>query len=324
MIRKGRGVLYKLKPIEYNSWPLESLTGYCLRLAEEHCCLTGSLLKYVISNSELNESIKQMVHRGGGSPFYKRSFLVNGASEGADNFAQAIEHATGYQGLAKLTMVPLRSVLSDWYLSSRLKRWCPYCYEESKTILGTAYDQLLWCFNIVHVCPIHEAPLEERCPVCENHNYYFENRARAGHCSKCGYWLGRDLTINLESINDPWHLYVSRTVNELLLTQHGAADLVISNAIHNIKLYIQQHYGGNKRLFAANFQLPETNVYSWLQGKHNPSIESLLKIAFKMNIAFVELLKITNGDVRSTEVVSGHQKIDVSGANQSMRRRKNR
>jgi hypothetical protein len=300
-----RSELYSLKPIHDENWPIESLTGYLTRLTEAHSCLMGHLFKHLVFKCQFNDSIKQMMNRGGGAPLYKRSFLINGMGEGANHFKEAVEIATGRDDLIFTTLLPLQHLLTHWRLNSRFRRWCPFCYQESKTMLGNPYEQLLWTIETVKICPIHRYPLQERCSHCNKVNYFLAHRARAGHCYQCGLWLG--FYSNQAAIyeTDSWEQYVSENVCSLLKYSHtDSSHLTIQNAIEFIRKVIQEIYCGNISAFANSNMIPSTTLNSWLIGKHRPSLESLLRVAYQNHITILDLLLF---DVTVYEVACSNQ-----------------
>jgi ribosomal protein S27AE len=257
-----------------------------MRLSEAHCCLTGNVLKHLVHLYGDNSSLKEMLSRGGGPPFYKRSYLMNGKGNSAKSMLVILETATHVQ-LKGLTLHSMNPVLTDWHLIERVRRWCPLCFHETKEA-GGVYEQLLWSFRAVSVCPIHQVLLEDECPFCGKQNYYVEHKARVGHCAKCGAWLGTETREVMT--NDPWSLHVARNLNELVECHDLHDNMQIANAISFIKELIQQQFEGEVTRFATFHQFPLTNVYSWIAGKHQPSLQSLLRVSFVIDIPLVDML----------------------------------
>ncbi|MCU1264551.1 MAG: hypothetical protein JWM21_869 [Acidobacteria bacterium] len=174
-----RTTLCRLEPIGLGTPLVECLTSYATRLAQAHCLSVGKLICNVVA------------------PFIGKPYLrdardaarMNKHDVVASDFVRALESLTGFSGLGYLTTVPFYSLFREPGLTRSRRAWCPDCYEEQRE-KRQIYDPLLWVLEAVNACPLHRRPLQTGCPHCGVLERWLEKRSIAGHCSKCGQWLG--------------------------------------------------------------------------------------------------------------------------------------
>ncbi|WP_081402998.1 TniQ family protein [Scytonema hofmannii] len=46
------------------------------------------------------------------------------------------------------------------------RAWCPFCYQEWRDNSKSIYEPLIWCINVVEICPIHNHTFVSVCPHC--------------------------------------------------------------------------------------------------------------------------------------------------------------
>lgn len=220
-----RSRLYNLDPIGVGTPYVESLTGYVIRLAEQHCITTRRLLLNEIaplmgrerkSSNSRNESISQILG------INRDRTATNGMGLTATNLVRAMSILTKRTDLHFLTLRPWEKVLSKRNLLRHERVWCPSCYQEWRDTNKSIYEPLLWCINVVQICPIHHHPFLSVCPHCLSQQLVLSGDSQTGHCNKCGKWLGnsRCFSGGVSKMNTrdeiAWQLHVANELGELI------------------------------------------------------------------------------------------------------------
>jgi hypothetical protein len=285
----SRSYLYALAPIGIGTGAVESLTGYIARLAAAHAVETG-----VLVNHELLPRIPYTKGiRAGQTPiklprysFFLYAHTLNGIGVLSRVWVSVLEQLTRIQRLDLLTALPWSNSISFLHLLRTNRAWCPFCYGEEKLSAQSAYEPLLWAFQVVTVCPSHRSPLESHCPTCGRTQYVFSSKSRPGYCSRCQCWLGRKPEPNTyDDLTEQVH--ISEMVGELLAK--GPSFVVDPNLDffrENISNYVRGT-GGNLR-FRARIQ--RRHVRGWKQGRNAPSLDSLVVLSRSLNVPIVRLL----------------------------------
>lgn len=163
-----RSRLYSLEPIGIGTAFVESLTGYTARLAEAHSVSVGDLLGRVLS--ELFSDPKAPIItaaakacRVGGHGFRACRYGVNGVTDRAESWAQALEAATARRDLRYLTLLPLRRVLPE-ELFRRRRAWCSVCYDQWRADGRIIYEPLIWAIETSSLPPCPRPTARLRLP----------------------------------------------------------------------------------------------------------------------------------------------------------------
>lgn len=183
-----RSILYRLSPVGIGTANVESLSGYISRLAQEHSLSPVVLLKNSVR--DLSELPKTLLQNSISAGF---AGSLNGFSENTEIIVDILQKATLRDDIYRTTLIPWRKILSKQKLLKNHSAWCPVCFDEQKRNHGIVYEKLLWTFNTVNACRIHEIPLAERCPHCRKKSKVLSGRSRPGYCSGCLKWLGSNL-----------------------------------------------------------------------------------------------------------------------------------
>lgn len=186
----SRSRLYALDPIGVGTSWIESLTSYLMRLANAHCVAATHLLRYL--SPETEAGIRSGQAHSLYNLFTLRSRQLNGRSDLAAFWSQRATDYTSRAGLAGLTMLPWRNLISTRGLLHRSQCWCPRCYAEWAAANMTVYAPLLWSLKIVEVCPKHRVWLRSECPYCHRTVPSLSHRGQPGCCPRCAGWLGSD------------------------------------------------------------------------------------------------------------------------------------
>ncbi len=280
--------LYCLTPININTGTSESLTSYISRLAEAHCVSVGTLIgkemapvlgkEYIIKSS-----------KNGGNTFYKSGNELNGIGKLADDFAQCLSEFTGLNSVKSLTLVALHDVLPIRDMFRQNKAWCPLCLESWHKKSNPIYEPLIWCIKAVKLCEIHGTMLSSICSNCRMEIPVISRRARNGFCSFCGCWLGlntinKDEKMSFEQL--VWEQYITANIGHLI-SQKSELKSASRSDIYNFIKLVAEKLGG-LCAFSRYFDIPKSSASQWLEGVHRPTLQTLLKICYRLKVSIIE------------------------------------
>ena len=298
-----RSRLYNLEPIGIGTPYVESLTSYVIRLAEQHCITTRRLLIKEIApfmgrepklsnlRNERNESIGKILGVN------RDRTATNGTGLMATNLVRAMSVLTKRTDLHFLTLRPWEKVLSKRDLLRHERVWCPFCYQEWRDTNKSIYEPLIWCINVVQICPIHHHPFLSVCPHCLNQQLVLSGDSQTGHCNKCGKWLGsyryKNGGVNKMKKADEiaWQLYVNQELGELIASAPTIISPIDSNRIsQTISTFINQAFQSNKAALSRAILVNQATIGSWCKGKVIPQIDKLLLLTHQMKIKLLDFL----------------------------------
>jgi hypothetical protein len=291
-----RSRFYSLSPVGVGTPQVESLSGYIARLAEAHVLSVGDMVGRRSTSTASTMVCKRMtsfhVRRPIEQVFHATAYAINGVSGRALKWTRILEGLTCCRHLDALTLLPLRDTLSNMFLFKRWRAWCPECYAADRDT-GTVYERLLWALGGVTVCPVHVAPLEEKCSFCHKALPPLAAHSRPGHCSSCGSWLGRQAgrpRVHANPIEADYELYVATTAGELLASCSTAGRLSRARFSANLRICIDRFASGNTKAFAELTHASGGAVQSWVNGMMRPRLDVLLRVCFHLGIPAGALL----------------------------------
>ena len=292
-----RSQLYSLQPIGVGTGMVESLTGYVARLADVHSVSVGDLVGRVLSdlanpNAGIVTAAAKAV-RIGGHGFRACGYAINGVSDRAAKWVEALEAATTLRDLRNLTLLPFRHVLPD-HLFRRRRAWCAVCFEQWRTNGQMVYEPLLWAIEVSSCCSIHARPLDYTCHHCMRTLSPLGVFSRPGYCERCDGWLGMPdadssrARFGSLSENEVW----SCTQVEGLLAMLPMVDPAAARDSfrRSLIVYLQQVAGGNVLALAQHIRCPHSILQNWLDGATVPRLENLLRTCRSLNIPTSTLL----------------------------------
>lgn len=297
--------LYHLAPIGVGTATVESLTGYVMRLAEEHTVSTSALttaaLLPVMKPQGLAGVPAATWLLGDGPRF-------NGTGDTARDAVAALAGLTGRQDLAFLTLRSWTQVLAPHGLL-RLKKyaraWCSVCYAEALEQGTPVYEPLLWSIAVVTICPRHHSRLSERCPHpdCARALPVIAAAARPGYCSHCKRFLYRKAgghqaqSVSREEAG--WDLWVADMIGELLAAAPAltpaASPMAFASALDAFISVVFDGRQGVYGPFAQAAGIHHNLVRRLRMGRALPTIDMLLRICHYFGVSLVEFL---TGDTR--------------------------
>lgn len=299
-----RSILYNIEPIGVGTPFVESLTGYITRLADAHCIYTGTLISKVYSK-QLNKDYISKISIRGGNGFFDSAIGINGLGQLSLDFIKETERLTSRQDLRNLTLTNWSAIFPTRGLLRKTKSWCPACYETARDNKETVYDQLIWNFQIVNQCSIHNTPLEYMCYNCNNLVPVINRKSRPGYCSVCESWLGFFPNENYCERNwNPNHLSTEQLVGDLLSNNN----LHFSNntVFESVNFYVNESFNYSFSKAANYFGIPASTFLAWKTGKCLPNIGYLSSMCKILDISIIEFLQkreviITKGFLNQIE-----------------------
>ena len=295
-----RSRLNHLIPVAVGTPLVESLTSYMTRLAESHSVLISTLMTKEIAPI-LTKDCTQYGSKKGLNSLFNCGAAINSTGEIVELFLDSLEKLTLQQNLSALTLVSFKNYLSSRELLSKSKTWCPDCYQDWRASNKTIYEPLLWTFNNVEVCFIHNRPLQALCSNCDRQIPWFTSKSRVGYCCYCQQWLGSsseakkqtDFIISKENLAK--NIWIANNLGKLIVcsekvNKNNQQDN-ISKAIREI---INITHEGNIAAFARNFNLPKNTVWMWHKGKSIPQLKYILSICYCLDISLCDFFTQNN------------------------------
>jgi transcriptional regulator with XRE-family HTH domain len=286
--------LYHLPPIGLGTPMVESLTGYIVRLAEEHCVSAGVLYrKEIQALADKGNIFTFRVSSADGYPTH----TINGLGSPAADFVRALETLTGRRDLSGLTLLAWRRVLPGHSLLRRCRAWCESCMYTWREANQPIYEPLLWTLQAVTVCPYHRRILRQACPHCERQIGPLDSRSRRDRCSRCGQTLIPTATNPTSDsrvlLGDEleWASWVASALGELL----AAAPQITcppgrDHLAQTIRVCVDKLCSRNASALARLLHVGRGAVSRWRREKSTPRLAVLLSMAYRLGISLLELL----------------------------------
>jgi transcriptional regulator with XRE-family HTH domain len=288
-----RSILYQLPPMGIGTPIVESLTSYLTRLAVSHTVTVGTLLERQVA--PLIDKKYGVANLHGIS---RVTGALNGIGSMSRDLVHALAHLTMRQDLQLLTMVSFSAVIPSRNLIRDVRSWCPHCYQAWFDNGDSLYEPLLWSLKLVRYCPVHQSPLVDKCPDCQQHNPPFGRKFQLGYCSLCYSWLGNDSIKrnNQISIVD-LELWRSKSLGDLLtMTFSSRGKLSIDNIPRQLSNITNEATAGNIAALSRQLRIPKNTLWLWYHGKTLPSLESSLNICRHFDISLVDFFSGENQD----------------------------
>ncbi|MBT2685306.1 TniQ family protein [Bacillus sp. ISL-37] len=280
-----RSRLYNIPPIGTGTAHIESLTSYTSRLVNAHNLNTGVFFTKII----FPYLGKDTFPRDGINP--RKSCSLNNYNQSSKELVNALTDLTTNRNLEKHTLLDFSSFLSTYEIRSN-KYWCPHCFQELKDKNLPIYEKLLWVFEIVEVCHIHNCELICKCPTCNTNQYHLSRNSIMGHCYKCGSWLGyRESRNNTDILKEHlhWQQYIIENLEALLLLDEierkKINDIWVNyeeNIMECFKKILNNH-NITKGNFFKLIKVPDRLYYYWKNGEQRLSLNTLIKLCYVTN-----------------------------------------
>ncbi|KHF41197.1 TniQ family protein [Halalkalibacter okhensis] len=279
-----RSRLYNIMPEGLDTYQVESLHSYLLRLAEKHVVPVWILLEkevaYLFSKEFLKEYIKKRqtnhVH------------YINSCTEITEDYLNALEIVTTRE-LSKLTLLNGRGLFSIKRNMIRKNRaWCPLCFESWKEEGKEIYEPLIWNIELMKYCPDHFVPLDDKCYSCGKKNKFISSSQQVGHCGKCGNWLGKENVEEYKEL-DEWDLWCISNFKQILEFLQQSNNIPLRHFPNQIvKMLVNQYTDGNVSEFSRILNVSMISEY--VMDRSNITFEKLLNLSFYFQTSIVDLI----------------------------------
>jgi transcriptional regulator with XRE-family HTH domain/Skp family chaperone for outer membrane proteins len=286
-----RSRLYNLEPIGIGTTEVESFSGYISRLAQEHSVSPLVLIRNSVTQSE---QLPQVLAQN--SLPATAAANLNGFNETAEKLVDIFCKATFRKDIQSTTLLVWKNKISHHGLLRKNLAWCPSCFQEQLETTGMIYEKLIWTFEVVGICSIHQTNLCEVCPYCQRKLKVLSGKSRPGFCSKCLRWLGLK-NISGDSETNSKELWITLNVGKFLLV----SSQITNSFSNNLNRLAQQVADGNINDFAYLTGVWHLSIRRLLKGEVLPTLEMLIDICYPLNFSPVDLFV---ADTKSNEIVS--------------------
>ena len=280
---------------------MECLTSYVSRLAAAHCLspavLLGRTLAPLMGKNYWLQGGARPGTRGSalGNSFSTHAKAVNGTGVIAKDWVRVIEGLTMRNDLRFLTMLPWANALTCRHLLRPTRAWCPSCYGERRANEQIVYEPLLWAFSEVQVCLRHQRRLRFQCHHCARYLPWLGRRTLPGHCSKCGEWLGMDLSAHSTDVAPAddelaWQTWVVKNLEEMIVAATHLPSSPRERIAKALSLCIDQVTDGIMNRFACLIGKRKNTVWGWQHGKAKIPMGDLLRICDRVGVSLVDFL----------------------------------
>lgn len=288
----SRSTLYSIPPIGTGTVYVESLTSYVSRLINAHNLNSGVFFTKII----YPYLGKETYPRDGFTP--RKSCTFNNFHQRSKELVSALTDLTTNSNLEEHSLINFSAFLSNYEVRS-IKYWCPYCFQASEDSKQPVFEKLLWAFDAVEICHIHNCKLICCCPTCNTDQYHLSRSGIMGYCYKCGSWLGyrkNDLKEELSAEYLHWQQWVIENIEDILIMRKWEIkeiNRIWINYKDNIKEYFTRVIERNlitKTEFFNYAKVPSRLYYYWEKGEQRLSLNSMLKLCYVTKTSLKEFL----------------------------------
>ena len=314
-----RSQLYSLQPVGVGTGMVESLTGYVARLAEAHSVSVGDLVGRLLSDLANPKggivTAGAKAARVGGHGFRACSYAINGVTDRAATWVDALEAATTRRDLRCLTLLPFRHALPD-HLFRQRRAWCMLCFEQWRANGQIVYEPLLWAIALASHCTVHARPLDSICRHCARSLSPLGVFSRPGYCEVCDGWLGESDTDRKQarsgSATTEEQLWSSTQVEGLLAMLPSVDPVAARESFRrSLVAYLDQVTGGNVLALAQHIRCPHSILQNWLEGATVPRLENLLRTCRFLNVPASSLF-VPSGPTQA-HIVAAKESFALAG-----------
>ncbi len=276
-------VLYSLSP--RSEFGIESFTSYLMRLSEAHCIEIRQLFNKIIV-PKLNKKYLDNSIKNGGNSIYDGSKFLNGMDQNAKCYSEMMNELTHRTDLETLTLWRYKDVLTTRKLLKNHLSWCTLCLKECDQI---PYYPLFWFINEVTICPKHNSPLTNQCPICQKSIPILHRKSVIGYCPYCNSSLTKKET---DYSNNHLEIEVFKSKEIFLFLSQITKDEIIhpSRFQQNLNYLVQMKCQGSVKRFSNYTGIPASTLYDWIKNKKSPTLSSVLILCYMFNLSLLDFL----------------------------------
>ncbi|WP_079506895.1 TniQ family protein [Mesobacillus jeotgali] len=286
-----RSKLYNLTPKGLRTVYVESFTSYLIRIASQHNVSPGHLVNKLIGPNMDKEFLLQSTLRGG-NRFYDGAKTLNGFMDNSVDTVRSLECLTKRNDLGDLTFQKWKGVLTIRELFKSSLSWCPLCIKETFETGGEdVYYPLIWTLKVLKCCVIHNCQLLNQCPQCEKSVPILHRQIILGYCPYCYVRLDKvNAVIPITKEDYIWNSFIIRNIEELFSLTNKEAKITRGNMAGNFRSINQSIFKGNIDRFSQSINVPRSTLRGWINGVALPPLEKQLRLCFKFNVSFIDII----------------------------------
>jgi hypothetical protein len=293
-----RSRLYSIAPRAQGTPMVEALHSLVIRLARAHNVKPHVLVKEeVLRDCEINYTKH--------SAKFVTTYLstMNGLGKYAREIKDSLESLTMQSGLDECTFLRWDDLFQ--YRSRRMlhshPHWCSACFAEWRKLDVEPYYPLIWQSVIVQYCPVHRAPLKQRCPVCQKTQPFIPRHYHLDRCSYCHGALAQPDIQPTEcgGLRIPHDAQQAiDTITEMIMLDRSAQHLL--NADHfwgRLKEVADRFCDGQIKPLEKILGFSEGTFSNWKLGRHKPSFPAFYR--FTRSLRTTPVAFLTNGAIET-------------------------
>lgn len=289
-----RSRLFRLEPMGLGTAMQESLLGYVVRLAREHCVRPLQLIK-----SEIIPLTEIRYLKSSSSFNAKYTKTINAHMKYAREFTRALGLLTLRDDLEGLSFLPWAAVLDSkgTKVLHPHPKWCPACFEEWRFQKLEPYSPLIWASAMTSLCAIHRCKLVDTCPWCGKHQPFIPRHQYLDHCSYCGSTLvgpvGHiEAMMQSEGVRSAYERYATGAITEMILmAEEAKVYATYENLREQMIQTVRLVTGGNVTEFERKLGFTDTVIQQWISKNTRPQLELLMRLCYRLGTSPVALLK---------------------------------
>ena len=175
----------------------ESLHHYAMRMASSCCMPLRKLEEFLLRDSARPGR--------GGNAILPSSWI--GPRSNFQALLAALKRDTGVANLHIGTFHIVAGVIGAGGMRRRHDRgggraWCPMCYQQWDP--KTSSEPLIWAFDMLSACPLHNVLMETRCPKCNSRQEFSAPFRKRTACQHCATPLGHPNSRSEEDLQNRW------------------------------------------------------------------------------------------------------------------------
>lgn len=283
-----RSILYSLAPYGCSGEDRESLGSYLTRLCEAH-----EMTRWSLTNTIVGPAAEELLHVSGarmsrdiGRAAYNLN--VSGLTEQVNHWAQTLNYLTHRNNLQLCTLLPLKSLVSDFVLLAEKERFCPRCHEDDTRLDRDCYDRLLWSIDAAKACPLHRLQLVSR-PQAKRRRVSRSETGSASQGPTAQYRIGES---PIHKPASDFEVETSRLIAELLDDAVYFSNAGYSASAQTVFLThaINHLFAGTPSRFAAHLGVNKSQIHGWVKGSVQMSFPRLVQTAYCCGCAIADIL----------------------------------
>ncbi|WP_436864771.1 TniQ family protein [Bacillus fungorum] len=288
-----RSKLYSLVPFNIGTPYVENISSYIVRLSNAHSVTVAQLVQKEIS-SLFTKKLRERAYN-----VFEYNKKIMGGSEFSLSTMDALVQLTTVNDIKYTTINPVHNILNTLNLFRDYQAWCPHCYSENIEEKDCVYNQLIWSFKDVTICPKHQIKLREVCQECNKSNPFLKRKYYLGVCQYCGSKLSEQQVFD-EDINE-WERWVAYVIGDLLANMLHIQETSLENIYYITMRILNEVFMGNHKRMRECLGVSKTSITRLKNKISFPPFSLLLKMSYITKQTLVELLCRQNIPLRKVE-----------------------